>query len=85
MGGPEEIVYLASFHETLVRGEDMTNAVLFSAAKEMFEAIHMGLTGTDLNGEIVSQQITMEKLSASYAKAQGLEVEPENAEPETKV
>lgn len=66
-----KITYIASFHETLEAGEDAANALIASASKDMYEAIVIGLTGKDLNGNVISQAEAMEKLKAARAKAEG--------------
>ena len=66
-----KITYLASVHETLDKGEDMANANLMSAARDMYEAITIGLTGKDLDGKVVEQKEAMRRLVAAKAKAEG--------------
>lgn len=66
-----KITYLCSVHETLENGEDMANATVMSAAKEMYEAITIGLTGKDLKGQVVNQKDAMAKLVAAKEKAEG--------------
>ena len=65
------ITYLASVHETLESGEDIANAHLMSAARDMYEAITIGLTGKDLKGKVVNQKEAMAKLIAAKEKAEG--------------
>lgn len=62
--------YLASVHQTY-GGEEMGNAYLFAAAKDMYEAITIGLTGKDLNGKVIDQKEAMTKLQAAKKKAEG--------------
>ena len=62
--------YLASVHQTFEK-EEMSNAYLFAAAKDMYEAITIGLTGKDLTGQVVNQQDAMAKLLAAKRKAEG--------------
>lgn len=66
-----KITYLASIHETLERGEDISNANIMAASKDMYEAITIGLTGKDLSGKTVSQEDAMKKLIAAKRKAEG--------------
>lgn len=66
-----KITYLASVHETLEAGEDIANAHLMSAARDMYEAITIGLTGKDLAGQVVNQKDAMAKLQAAKNKAEG--------------
>ena len=67
--GPETI-YLASIHDTHVKGEEMANARLFGAASAMYEAITVGLTGRNLAGDIVSQADAVAMLKAAKEKAE---------------
>ena len=62
--------YLASVHQTY-GGEEMGNARLFAAAKDMYEAIVIGLTGKDLSGKVVNQKEAMARLVAAKEKAEG--------------
>ena len=75
MGGIRGDLYLASIHETHVRGEDKLNANLMSAAKDMYEAITMGLTGKDLDGNPVDNNTVVAKMITSKAKAEGKDPE----------
>jgi hypothetical protein len=70
-------LFLCSVHETHVQGEDKTNSNLFAASKDMYEAITIGLTGADLQGNPVEQTDAIHKLKASKAKAEGKKYEPE--------
>lgn len=71
MGGTKGDLYLASIHETHERGEDKLNANLMSAAKDMYEAITMGLTGMDLDGNTVANDTVVQKMMDAKAKADG--------------
>lgn len=62
--------FLASIHETMDH-EEMNNAYVFAAAKDMYEAITIGLTGKDLTGKVVDQKEAMAKLQAAKKKAEG--------------
>ena len=62
--------YLASVHQTYGH-EEMGNAYLFAAAKDMYEAITIGLTGKDLTGKVIDQKEAMAKLVAAKEKAEG--------------
>jgi hypothetical protein len=66
-----KITYLASIHETLTEGEDMANAIMMSASRAMYEAITIGLTGMDLDGNVIGQAEAMKKLKAAKEKAEG--------------
>lgn len=66
-----KITYLASVHETLEAGEDIANAIMMSAAKAMYEAIVVGMTGKDLNGNVIAQADAMKMLKAAKEKAEG--------------
>ena len=62
--------YLASVHQTY-DGEELGNAYLFAAARDMYEAIVIGLTGKNLSGQVVNQKEAMAKLVAAKEKAEG--------------
>lgn len=62
--------YLASIHETREK-EELDNAHVFAAAKDMYEAITIGLTGKDLLGNPVNQKEAMSRLIAAKNKAEG--------------
>jgi hypothetical protein len=67
-------IYLCSVHQTNqtgARGEEKHNAYVFSAAKDMYEAIVIGLTGADLEGKPVSQEEAFIRLQKARAKAEG--------------
>lgn len=77
-----KVTYICSVHETTVRGEDKANANLLAAAKDMYEAIVIGLTGKDLAGNVIEQDVAMQKLVDARNKAEGKE--PSKTEPEKK-
>lgn len=66
-----KITYLASIHETLEAGEDAANALMMCASRDMYEAITIGLTGMDLNGNVIGQAEAMKRLKAAKEKAEG--------------
>ena len=64
-------LYLASVHETQEKGEMEANANLFAASKKMYQAISVGLSGLNADGEPVSQEDAYKLLVAAKAAAEG--------------
>ena len=71
MGGTRGDIFLCSIHETHESDEHQANAHLFAASKDMYEAITIGLTGRDLDGNSVSREEAFTKLQAAKLKAEG--------------
>lgn len=66
-----ENLYLASVHETHERGEAEANALIFAAAKDMYQAICVGLTGMDHLGNAIEKKDAVAMLVAAKEKAEG--------------
>lgn len=63
--------YLCSVHEIDKQGDELANANLFAAARDMYEAIVIGLTGKDLDGKIIDQKEAVQRLQRAKDKAEG--------------
>lgn len=67
-------IFLCSVHGTTesgTRGDETANAHMFAASKDMYEAICIGLTGQDKDGNPIDQAEAINRLTKAKEKAEG--------------